>query len=436
MKRICTKCIVAALILSMGITAGIPAYAAQPQTTAATEQAAQLSLEETASQYFENYPSDKHVVSAEQLLNRVEEGESFCLLDIRSAEDYAKGHIQGAVNIPYGVDVADALEIIPNDQPVLVYCYSGQTASQTVAIARMMGLDAYNLSGGMGAKGGSGWLGAGYHVVKYSTQQFLNAKVDRYFKNLPGNKNQLSAAAFLAAVEDKEDAVILDIRSAEDYAKGHIRGAINVPYGMDVAASLEKIPSDKTVYVYCYSGQTASQTALLLNLAGKKALNVSGGFNNGISKQEAVEKWMTTEPASFDDKTYAVDADIKAAVENYYKQVEKAEYAKNNISPKQLKQLMASGEEVFIADLRSEEDYSKGHIEGAVSLPYGKGMQEKFDILPTDQTIYVYCYSGQTASQTMAALRLKGYTVYNLSGGMGAEGGSGWLGAGYEVTAR
>ena len=307
MKRICTKCIVAALILSMGITAGIPAYAAQPQTTAATEQAAQLSLEETATQYFENYPSDKHVVSAEQLLNRVEEGESFCLLDIRSAEDYAKGHIQGAVNIPYGVDVADALEIIPNDQPVLVYCYSGQTASQT---------------------------------------------------------------------------------------------------------------------------------ALLLNLAGKKALNVSGGFNNGISKQEAVEKWMTTEPASFDDKTYAVDADIKAAVENYYKQVEKAEYAKNNISPKQLKQLMASGEEVFIADLRSEEDYSKGHIEGAVSLPYGKGMQEKFDILPTDQTIYVYCYSGQTASQTMAALRLKGYTVYNLSGGMGAEGGSGWLGAGYEVTAR
>ena len=83
-----------------------------------------------------------------------------------------------------------------------------------------------------------------------------------------------------------------------------------------------------------------------------------------------------------------------------------------------------------------EEDYGKGHIEGAVSLPYGKGMQEKFDILPTDQTIYVYCYSGQTASQTMAALRLKGYTVYNLSGGMGAEGGSGWLGAGYEVTAR
>ena len=93
-----------------------------------------------------------------------------------------------------------ALANLPKDQKIVFQCYSGQTASQTVAIARMMGLDAYNLSGGMGAKGGSGWLGAGYHVVKYSTQQFLNAKVERYFKNLPENKNQLSAAAFLRCV--------------------------------------------------------------------------------------------------------------------------------------------------------------------------------------------------------------------------------------------
>ena len=57
-------------------------------------------------------------------------------------------------------------------------------------------------------------------------------------------------------------------------------------------------------------------------------------------------------------------------------------------------------------------------------------MQESFDILPTDKTLILQCYSGQTASQTMAGLRVMGYTAYNLSGGMGAQGGSGWLGAG------
>ena len=95
-----------------------------------------------------------------------------------------------------------------------------------------MGFEAYNLSGGMGAKDGSGWLGAGYAVVKYTTQQFLNEKVDRYFANLPENKNQVSAADFLNAVAEGEDAVVLDIRSAEDYAAGHVKGAINVPYGI------------------------------------------------------------------------------------------------------------------------------------------------------------------------------------------------------------
>ena len=578
MKKVCTKCIVAALLLSFGISAGLPAAAAevQPAQIVVAAGAVQNSTQEKAKQYFANYPSDKHVISVERFLEVLGSEEKNCVIDLRSEEDYAKGHIEGAVNIPYGTAVADALEQIPNDVPVYVYCYSGQTASQTVAllnlagknaynvsggfdngiskaenaaelftkkesvleegsypvekelqqeireyyqtatengkfnmsaekvkealqndeiylvdirsendylkshiagakqnipfgkgmekqlaklpkdkkivfqcysgqtasqtvaIARMMGLDAYNLSGGMGAEGGSGWLGAGYGVVKATTQQFLNAKVDRYFAALPENKNQVSAADFLKATEQAEEGkmMILDIRSAEDYAKGHVKGAINLPYGVDVAKALEKIPTDIPVYVYCYSGQTASQTMFLLRLAGKQAMNVSGGFDKGISKEENAEEYLTTEAAEFGKETYAVDEDIKAAIEQYYKNVAKeTEYAKNNMSPKALKELTEQGsEEIYVVDLRSAEDYAKGHIEGAVNLPYGKGMQKEFDKLPTDKTLVLQCYSGQTASQTMAALRIKGYNAYNLSGGMGAEGGSGWLGAGYTLV--
>ena len=576
MKNIRTKCIVAALILSMSFSAGLPAFAAEVpvQTASQTEQTVQtVSVKELAKEYFAEYPSDKHVVSAQVFLSRVDSDEALCVIDLRSAEDYAAGHIKGAVNVPYGVAVAEALEQIPTDVPVLVYCYSGQTASQTiallrlagkdaynvsggftgiskqeqakaltvktaqqleegeypvdqqlktaireyyelaeksgkfnmsaekvkealsndeiylvdirsendylksrisgakrnipfgkgmqnelvklpkdkkivfqcysgqtasqtVAIARMLGLDAYNLSGGMGARGGSGWLGAGYGVVKFSTQQFLNAKADRYFASLPKNKNQVSAAAFLEAVKAEEPAVILDIRSVEDYEKGHVKGAVNVPYGVEVAKALGTIPTDKTVYVYCYSGQTASQTVFLLHLAGVQAINVSGGFDKGISKAEGAQELMTTEAAELPAEEYAVDADIKEAVTAYYKAVAKEEtYGKNNISPAALKELMDKGsDEICVVDLRSAEDYAAGHIKGAISLPYGRGMQESFDILPEDKTLILQCYSGQTASQTVAALRIKGYTAYNLSGGMGAEGGSGWLGAGYELV--
>ena len=153
MKRnnICTKLIVAALVLSMGIGAGIPVYAAETasETVAAEQQEQQeLTVAEKAAAYFANFPSDKHVVSAANLLERVAAGEDICVLDIRSAEDYAAGHIQGAINVPYGVAVAESLDKIPDNIPVLVYCYSGQTASQTIALLNLAGKDAYNVSGG------------------------------------------------------------------------------------------------------------------------------------------------------------------------------------------------------------------------------------------------------------------------------------------------
>ena len=69
-----------------------------------------------------------------------------------------------------------------------------------------------------------------------------------------------------------------------------------------------------------------------------------------------------------------------------------------------------------------------------MNIPFGKGMQEHFSEIPTDKPVVVYCYSGQTSSQTMAILRLLGYEAYSLSGGMGKEGGAGWLGAGYSVV--
>ena len=150
MKKVCTKCIVAALLLSFGISAGLPAAAAevQPAQVIVAAEAAQNTTEEKAKQYFANYPSDKHVVSVERFLEILGSEEKNCVIDLRSAEDYAKGHIEGAVNIPYGTAVADALEQIPNDVPVYVYCYSGQTASQTVALLNLAGKNAYNVSGG------------------------------------------------------------------------------------------------------------------------------------------------------------------------------------------------------------------------------------------------------------------------------------------------
>lgn len=57
---------------------------------------------------------------------------------------------------------------LPTDKPVVVYCYSGQTAGQTVAALRLLGVDAVSLNGGMGVGSNAplGWVNNDFPVVQ------------------------------------------------------------------------------------------------------------------------------------------------------------------------------------------------------------------------------------------------------------------------------
>lgn len=265
-------------------------------------------------------------------------------------------------------------------------------------------------------------------------------KAMAYLANYDGAKYTIKTPDFFAKIDAGDEMLILDIRQADAYAESHVKGAVNVPFGMAIPENLAKIPDDVQLYVYCYTGQTASQTVALLNVAGKFATNVQGGFNNGISATEGFEKYATTDAGeALADGTYDVDPDVQAAITAYYEDmVSKAgtTFANNNFAPDSLKEVLdAEMDDYFLYSVRQAVDFEAGHIQGAVNNPFGAGMQANFEAqLPKDKKIIVYCYTGQTASQTTAILRLLGYDAYNLSGGMGKEGGAGWLGKGYPVT--
>jgi rhodanese-related sulfurtransferase len=261
-----------------------------------------------------------------------------------------------------------------------------------------------------------------------------------YFANFPADKHVIAPKDLFAKIDAGEEMFIMDIRAAADYEKGHVKGAVNIPFATQaIAQNLEIIPDDVPVYVYCYTGQTASQTAAVLNVAGKPAYNVQSGFTNGISKAENFENYVNTEAVPLPADTYPVDPELKAAVEKYYATV--ASYdgtptASQNIKVDQVKEIVdAESDDYVIVSVRQAADYEKGHVKGAINIPFGAGMQEGLAQLPKDKKIIVYCYTGQTASQTVGILRLLGYEAYNMSGGMGSvETKAGWLGAGYETV--
>ena len=66
-------------------------------------------------------------------------------------------------------------------------------------------------------------------------------------------------------LDNKEEVVLVDVRSAEEFAKGHIEGAVNVPL-QKLSYEVEDVIEDKEamIILYCESGRRAMQAALIL----------------------------------------------------------------------------------------------------------------------------------------------------------------------------
>lgn len=75
------------------------------------------------------------------------------------------------------------------------------------------------------------------------------------------------------------DYIILDVRRADEYAQGHIKGAINVANEEILDADIAELPNkDQTIYVYCRSGNRSKQAAEKLVKLGYKNIIEFGGI--------------------------------------------------------------------------------------------------------------------------------------------------------------
>jgi len=382
---------------------------------------------------FKNYK-----VSEADLAGMINNGEDFYLLSIRKADAFDAMHIEGANNVPFGSTLVDNLGDVPMDKKVVVYCYTGQTAGQTVAIMRLLGYDAVSLNGGMGmaANAPSGWTNKGYPVV--STSSVYNAVVS-YFSDMPDNSYKIGQQDFVDKVVAGDDMVILDIRAADAYAEGHIQGAISMPWGTAISENLSKIPQDKEVFIYCYTGQTAGQAVVTLNVAGINARSVNLGWNLGISLVEGVADVTTTDATEFGEDTYTIDPEIQAAIDAYYvglADVADTQFKNYKVSEDDLKAMIDNEDSFTLISARKADAYAEGHIQGAINVPFGSSYIDGLAGLAKNSTFVVYCYTGQTAGQAVAGMRLLGYNAVSLNGGAGMESNApyGWTNKGYELV--
>ena len=73
---------------------------------------------------------------------------------------------------------------------------------------------------------------------------------------------------------------ILDVRTAKEFAEGHVAGAVNIDVNQtDFAQKIDELDRSKTYIVYCRSGRRSSKAVGIMAAKGFKNLyNVSDGF--------------------------------------------------------------------------------------------------------------------------------------------------------------
>jgi len=269
----------------------------------------------------------------------------------------------------------------------------------------------------------------------------VEAAVTRCFAEMPDHRYFIGQKEFVERVAAGEQMLIVDIRQPDAYAAGHVRGAVNLPFGPALAGSLDQWPHEGQVFVYCYSGQTSAQTAMLLNTIGAPARSVIYGWNLGISKVEGVDAVTVIEPSEFrpDARRPATPA-LLDACRAYYDQLvagRNTRFAGNMISEADAKaSLDAKDASALFVAAQSPEEFAKGHIEGAVNIPWERGVNDLLGKLPKDRKLIVYCGSGQRSGLLVAALRLLGFDAVSLRNGLGTPANSpaGWAAKGYPLV--
>jgi sulfur-carrier protein adenylyltransferase/sulfurtransferase len=294
-----TLMIILAVVLAVGVMPVHPAVAAKTE------------FELVADWITQRFADWTPTISAEALYKNLNDGDKTndpFILSVRLPEDYAKGHIPGAYNIVM-TELAkpENLKKLPTDRQIVTYCYTGDWGQVAATFLRLMGYDAVNLEYGVmgwttddnalasprfaGAKGypvetTPHSLTETYKLPELKTgmktaQEIIQARGQALYSD-PNWASSTTAETVYKNLNDGDktnDPFILSVRMPEDYAKGHLAGAHNILWS-DVAKldNLAKLPSDRPIVVYCYSGDWGQIATTALLLLGYNTVNLEYGI--------------------------------------------------------------------------------------------------------------------------------------------------------------
>ncbi|HEU4497384.1 MAG TPA: rhodanese-like domain-containing protein [Flavobacterium sp.] len=102
----------------------------------------------------------------------------------------------------------------------------------------------------------------------------------------------LAEKQWWAQLQEDENAIILDVRTEDEFSRGQIPGARNIDIykGQGFIYEIEELDKSKNYYVYCQAGVRSAKACTIMNSLGfEKTFNLAGGMSNWSGPVEAIE---------------------------------------------------------------------------------------------------------------------------------------------------
>ena len=374
-------------------------------------------------------------IDATELRQRIDRGDKLVILDTRTPEEYRRFCIPGGRSVPGGelaLRITDLTADLDPDTTVIVNC-----AGRTRSIIGTRVLQRMGQSNVLGLKNGtSGWVLAGYELESGADRVDLPeptaeglAAAEAYADRLAAEDGvrylDISALREMLERAKTETVYFVDVRTANEYAEGHIPGFRWFPGGQAVQRSDEVAVVRNTPIIFACDGKARSTitASWYRQLGHEEVYAVAGGVAAWAAAGLDLEQGAAVEPilglaeapAGLNfftpaDLTDALFGDVMLELAQH---LEDEDDEAGEVE---------AGPATVVLFVDTSADFAGGHVPGALWAPRGWLELQVGGLVPDKDTpVTVTCRDGQNSTFAAATLRGMGYArVSVLDGGMNA----------------
>lgn len=183
--------------------------------------------------------------------------------------------------------------------------------------------------------------------------------------------SDIDSAKTIELVGETKETLVIDVRDAEAYAKGHLVNAINIPFD-EFEGKISDLEGYKnqTIVLICNTGNKSGKAGKML---------ADNGFTKVYNAQDGMDEY------DYDTVTYT------------------------NVTGKEFEKLVSETKNAVVLDLRDAKDFKKSSLGSSINIPFDE-FESKLGEFDKDKEILLYCNTGTRTSEASQILEKNGFT--------------------------